>query len=222
MTDPFGDWLVGDWTRLGAVAGKAALMYAAALLALRVGERRMLAQWTTTDFVAAVAIGAIIGRTAVASRQSFVVGAVAIATLVAVHRAASVLRFHRWGRKLSDHPVRVLVTHGRISGRQLRVCGLTESDLYAQLRRRGVFVRPVGRPLRPLRERRGADGRHRGRPGRARADAGERRSARVGRLVARRRGAAAERRSSVGARRPRDPRPAPLPRRGRSCHPEEV
>lgn len=132
-------WLIGNWAHLGAVAGKAALMYAAALLGLRLGERRTLAQWTIADFVAAVAVGAIVGRTAIASRQSFATGAVAIVTLVVVHRLASVVRFSAPLRRLTDHPVRVLVSDGRIIRGQLRVCGLTESDLFAQLRLRGVF-----------------------------------------------------------------------------------
>lgn len=40
-------WVVGQWSQLGVVAGKAALMYVTAL----VGERRTLPQWTIIDFV---------------------------------------------------------------------------------------------------------------------------------------------------------------------------
>ena len=67
-------WLTGGWAHLGAVAGKAALMYATALVALRLGERRTLAQWTIIDFATAVAMGAIIGRTAIAGTQSYATG----------------------------------------------------------------------------------------------------------------------------------------------------
>lgn len=70
-------------------------MYATALVALRLGERRTLAQWTIIDVVAAVALGAIVGRTAVAETQSYATGAVALATVVSVHRVASLLRFKR-------------------------------------------------------------------------------------------------------------------------------
>ena len=41
--------------------------------------------------------------------------------------------------KLVDHRVRVLVAHGQLRRRQLFVCGLTEHDLAAQLRQRGVL-----------------------------------------------------------------------------------
>jgi len=66
-------------------AGKAALMYATALTGLRLSERRTLAQWSTIDFVAAVAVGAVVGRTAIASTQSFAAGAVALVVLLALH-----------------------------------------------------------------------------------------------------------------------------------------
>lgn len=110
-------WIIGDWTSLGQVAGKAALKYVTALIGLRLGERRTLAQWTIIDFATAVAMGAVIGRTAIAEAQSYVTGAVALLTLVAVHRAASRLRFNPLLGKLLDHRVRVLVAHGSAARR---------------------------------------------------------------------------------------------------------
>ena len=132
-------WLTGDSAHLGIVAAKAALMYFTALLALRVGERRTLAQWTIIDFATAVAMGAIIGRSAVAGSQSYATGAVAIVTLIVAHRVVSVLRFNRFLGKLADHRVRVLVEGGQVRRRELRRCGLTDDDLFAQLRQKGVF-----------------------------------------------------------------------------------
>jgi uncharacterized membrane protein YcaP (DUF421 family) len=132
-------WIVDHWDHLGLVAGKAVLMYVTAVVGLRLGERRTLAQWTIIDFATAVAVGAIVGRTATAGTQSYATGAVALMTLIAVHRLTSLLRFHPVVGKLFDHRIRVLVDHGQLRRRQLRVCGLTDNDLYAQLRQRGVF-----------------------------------------------------------------------------------
>lgn len=132
-------WLVGGSGALWEVAAKAALMYLAALVAFRLGERRTLAQWTLIDFATAVASGAIIGRTAVAHGQSWLSGTAALATLIACHRVASLLRFHPLLGKLIDHRVRVLVADGRLRTRELRRCGLTDNDIYTQLRQRGVF-----------------------------------------------------------------------------------
>jgi uncharacterized membrane protein YcaP (DUF421 family) len=133
-------WLVGHASSEWEVAAKAALMYVTALLALRVGERRTLAQWTIIDFATAVAMGAIIGRTAIAGTQSYLTGAVAVCTLVVIHRVASLLRLRPALGKLFDHRIRVLVADGQLRPRELHRCGLTDGDLFTQLRQRGVFA----------------------------------------------------------------------------------
>jgi uncharacterized membrane protein YcaP (DUF421 family) len=120
------------------VAAKAALMYLVAVFALRSGPRRTLAQWTAIDFAAAVAVGAIIGRTALAHGQSFLIGAVALVTILAMHVLAMVGRFNPTIAKLVDHRIRVLVDHGRLRRDQLRLCGLTDNDVLSQLRQLGV------------------------------------------------------------------------------------
>lgn len=131
-------WLTGQGAGLGIVAAKATLMYLATVIGLRIGQRRTLAQWTAIDFAAAVALGAIIGRTSLASNQSFAVGAVALATILAAHSLMMYGRFSRWLAKLVDHRVRVLLVDGRLCMSQLRICGLTENDVLAKLRAQGV------------------------------------------------------------------------------------
>lgn len=132
-------WLTTSGAVLAMVAGKAALMYVTALLGLRLSQRRTLAQLTVFDFVAAVAVGAIVGRTAIADGQSYAAGAVALVTILVLHQLASLLRFHPGLNKLTDHRVRVLVVDGQLRRHQLRRSGLTDNDLYAELRLRGVF-----------------------------------------------------------------------------------
>ena len=41
--------------------------------------------------------------------------------------------------KLTDRRVRVLVEHGRLRDRQLRICGITKTDLFPQLRQQGAY-----------------------------------------------------------------------------------
>lgn len=130
--------LVGGVNGLGWVAVKAALMFAVAVAGLRIGERRTLAQLGAFDFAVAVAVGAIIGRTATSSSTSFATGAVALATLLVVHRIVAALRRHGWLGNLVDQPPRALITHGRIRPRELARAGLTTGDLYALLRERAV------------------------------------------------------------------------------------
>ena len=65
-----------------------------ALVDLRLGHRRTLSHWTAIDFAAAVALGAIIGRTTVAEGQSVAIGAAALVTIPVAHYVVAVGRFH--------------------------------------------------------------------------------------------------------------------------------
>jgi len=132
-------WLVAGTGTLATAAAKAALMYVTALLGLRVAHRRTLAQWTAIDFAAAVAVGAIVGRTAVASSEPLLVGVVALLTILLAHALVTFGRYLPWLTKLTDHRIRVLLDHGRLRPRQLILCGVTEADLFAQLRQQGVY-----------------------------------------------------------------------------------
>src|SRR3982750_2841273 len=105
-------WLSGQTGELVGVFGKASLMYVTAVVGLRVAHRRTLSQWTAIDFAAAVAIGAVMGRTAVAEGQSFLVAAVALVTFLVAHALVTVGRGARWFERAVDHRVRVLVDHG--------------------------------------------------------------------------------------------------------------
>src|SRR3954467_2573727 len=107
-------WLVGQADTLVGVIGKALLMYGTAVVGLRLAHRRTLSQWTAIDFAAAVAIGAVMGRTAVAEGQSFLVGAVALVTFLAAHALVTLGRGNRWFAKAVDHRVRVLVHSGQL------------------------------------------------------------------------------------------------------------
>lgn len=131
-------WLTTNGSTIAEAAGKAALMYGVAVLGLRFAPRRTLAQWTAIDFAAAVAVGAIIGRTALASNQSFEAGAVALLTILAAHLLVTIARYDPRLAKLTDHRVRVLLVDGELRRDQLKLCGLTENDVFSKLRERGV------------------------------------------------------------------------------------
>ena len=130
--------LIGGAGGLGWVAAKAVLLFAVAVIGLRLGERRTLAQLGAFDFAVAVAIGAIIGRTVTTSSTSFATGAVALITLLVVHRLVAFARRHSRIARLIDHPPRLLVAGGEIQDRELARAGLTAADVYALLRRHGV------------------------------------------------------------------------------------
>jgi uncharacterized membrane protein YcaP (DUF421 family) len=130
--------LVGGAGGLGWVAAKAVLIFAVAVIGLRLGERRTLAQLGAFDFAVALAIGTIIGRTATTPSASFATGAVALVTLLAAHRLVAFARRHSRVARIIDHPPRVLIARGEIQDRELARAGLTTADVYALLRQNGV------------------------------------------------------------------------------------
>lgn len=132
------DELIGGVSGLGWVAVKAALLFAVAVIGLRLGERRTLAQLGAFDFAAAVAFGTIIGRTATAADTSFATGATALVTLLVAHRVVAFLRRRGRAAWVIDHPPRVLMAHGELLGRELARAGLTPADVYGLLRQRGI------------------------------------------------------------------------------------
>ncbi len=70
--------LIGDWHLAAFAALKALALFVTAGTAFRFTQRRTLADFTPFDWVTAVAVGAIIGRTATAWDTSVFVGAAAL------------------------------------------------------------------------------------------------------------------------------------------------
>ena len=130
--------LFGQIENLGWVAVKALLLYVTAVAGLRLTKRRVVAELSLFDFVAAVAVGAIVGRTATAADTSYITGAVALLIVIIAHGAITQLRLRPGMLFLTDHAPRILVTEGKIHHGELRRCGLTEEDLYATLRQHGI------------------------------------------------------------------------------------
>ena len=130
--------LVGGAALAGWVAVKALLLYLTAVIGFRLGERRTLAEMSAFDFVAAVAVGAIVGRVPNSNTTSYLAGATTLITILIAHRIVSKLRQTRKIAALFDHPPRVLVADGCVLRDELRKVGLTQDDLYGLLRQHGV------------------------------------------------------------------------------------
>ncbi|MER5645202.1 YetF domain-containing protein [Streptosporangium sp. NPDC002524] len=139
----FADALIGDWHRAAYAAVKALALFLTAVVAFRLTERRTMAEFAPFDWVAAVAVGAIVGRTATASDASWLTGAAALLALLAAHAAITRLRFLPVVSRLVDPPMRILIRDGNVNWRDLRRCGLTEADLDAVLHQHG-YHGPAG------------------------------------------------------------------------------
>jgi uncharacterized membrane protein YcaP (DUF421 family) len=120
-------------------AAKTSALFLTAAVFLRFTERRTLAEFAPFDWVAAVAVGAIVGRSATATDTSWLAAAAALICLLLTHAVVARLRFVPIVRKFIDPPPQVLIRDGRIDSRSLRRCGLTVADLDAVLRQHGMF-----------------------------------------------------------------------------------
>ncbi len=89
------------------------------------------------NWVTAVAVGAIVGRTATANDTSWLTGAAALLTLIGVHDVVAGLHCIPRVPRLVDPPVRVLIRDGAVDHRNLKRCRLTQDDLDAVLRHHG-------------------------------------------------------------------------------------
>lgn len=130
--------LIGEPARLGWVALKAVLLYLTAVFGFRLSERRTLAEMSAFDFVAAVAVGAIVGRVPNADTSYLAGAATLIAVLVSHSVVARLRRFPRASR-LFDHPPKLLVSQGKVLVSELHRAGLTTDDLHGLLRQHGIF-----------------------------------------------------------------------------------
>jgi uncharacterized membrane protein YcaP (DUF421 family) len=123
---------------LALVAGKAGLLYATAIIGLRLGKRRILAELSPFDFVAAVAVGAIVGRIPSAADADYLAGAVTLIAVLFAHALVSHLRHYSSVARLVDQSPRILVANGKILEDGLRRSGLSRADVESLLRQRGV------------------------------------------------------------------------------------
>ncbi|MBC5800934.1 MAG: DUF421 domain-containing protein [Candidatus Eremiobacteraeota bacterium] len=134
------DQIVSHVGSLGWVALKALLLFLTAVAGFRLAERRTVAQMGAFDFVAAVAVGAVVGRVPNSTTTSFLQGAVTLIAILAAHALLTRLRYHGTIAALVDHPPRLLVVHGRVKESQMRRSGLTRGDLFALLRGHDVHA----------------------------------------------------------------------------------
>jgi uncharacterized membrane protein YcaP (DUF421 family) len=131
-------WLVGNGAVLLHTVVKSVLLFVTAVVGFRLGERRTLAELAAFDFVAVISVGAIIGRTATAADSAFLTGAIALATILLTHRLITRLRYRPKIARLVDQQLRLLVIDGELRHDEIRKSGLTQADVLAVLRQRGV------------------------------------------------------------------------------------
>lgn len=130
--------LFGEADSLGWIALKAVLLYLTAVFGFRLGERRTLSQLSPFDFVAAVAVGSIVGRVPNAHDASYLSGIATLAAVLLAHGLVTKLRLMPGMSAVLDRSPHLVLARGEILDEELRRCGLTREDLHSLLRQQGI------------------------------------------------------------------------------------
>jgi uncharacterized membrane protein YcaP (DUF421 family) len=120
------------------MALRAAVVYAAMVVVVRLGKKRFMSKATAFDVILGIMLGSVASRGITGNAPLGPVLAAAC-ILLAMHWVFSALavRWHLFGEAVKGHPV-VLVREGRVDERAMRAAHLTGHDLQEDLRRRGL------------------------------------------------------------------------------------
>jgi uncharacterized membrane protein YcaP (DUF421 family) len=114
------------------------VVYLVFVLLLRLFGQRTVATLSIVDLASVMAVGALVGRTALLAEPSLATGLLGLVTLLVTHRAFTTLQ-HRtpFGRWLGHAPV-VLAWHGELLPDAMRRARVGPGEMRQQLRLAGV------------------------------------------------------------------------------------
>ncbi len=138
--DGFASWLWSGWDAVAFVAASTAMMFVAALVATRLGGRRTLAQMSAYDTMVTIALGTIIGGTAMAKEPPFSQALTALVTLLVLQAIVGMIRrrSERLRNALEFSPV-VVFEEGQINKHRTPFgAQLTLGEVATKLRRAGI------------------------------------------------------------------------------------
>lgn len=127
-----------SWSEAGQVVVSAVGIYLAFLVLLRIVGQRALASMSSFDFAAAVAVGAVMGRSLLGYTPTLLAGVIGLTTLFALQTAFGLLRRTPRLQALMSNPPVVLLRDGRVLHGNLRAAHLIEDELREKLRLNGI------------------------------------------------------------------------------------
>jgi uncharacterized membrane protein YcaP (DUF421 family) len=113
--------------------------FAALFTMLRVSGKRTLSKLNVFDFVFVVAVGSVFASTIISKDVTLVEGVTALATLIVIQLilAELAVRYPRVERIINGEPT-LLLSHGKFIHRALRKERITEEEVRAAIRQKGV------------------------------------------------------------------------------------
>jgi uncharacterized membrane protein YcaP (DUF421 family) len=116
-------------------------IYVALVVLVRIGGQRGLVAMSGADVACVIALGAVVGRTALLAEPTLVTGVIALSVLFGMQRVLTILgRGPRLGRILTRRPV-VLFRDGQLCEDGMRRARVSDDDLRQRLRLAGVSHR---------------------------------------------------------------------------------
>lgn len=118
----------------GQIAARAAVVYLAGVILVRIGKSRLLSRATPLDIILAFILGSVLSR-GITGSASLSGTIVATATLIALHYLFTALAYRsRWCGWLIKGSSYVLVSDGQIDWNNMRQSHITEADLREAMR----------------------------------------------------------------------------------------
>ena len=116
-------------------------IYLALVVLVRIGGQRGLVALSGADVACVIALGAVVGRTALLAEPTLVTGVIALVVLFGMQRLLTVLvRSTRAGRTLARRSI-VLMRDGVVCQEGMRRARVSDDDLRQRLRLAGVAHR---------------------------------------------------------------------------------
>jgi uncharacterized membrane protein YcaP (DUF421 family) len=128
-----------DVGELLTIAGRAAIVYVALLIGLRLMGKREIGQMTVFDLVVVLLLSNAVQNAMVGPDTSVQGGLVAAFVLLVANRAVAAARLHSaaWGRLIEGNPT-VLIQEGQILDAAIRKEGLERAQVEMAMREHGV------------------------------------------------------------------------------------
>ncbi|WNB86937.1 YetF domain-containing protein [Cellulomonas sp. ATA003] len=130
--------LGASWGDVARVVVTTVGIYTALVVLIRVVGQRSLASMSGFDVGCVVALGAILGRTALLESPTLLIGVVALVTFFAMQGVLGVLRQDRRFDRLVNRPPVLLVDDGEVLTDALRRAHVSPDELRQRLRLAGV------------------------------------------------------------------------------------
>jgi len=136
---PHPPFFFESWYNVGRTVTLSVVGFAALIALLRVSGKRTLSKMNVFDFVFVVAVGSVFASTIISKDVTLVEGLAALGTLVGIQLilAELAVRSSTAERIINGEPT-LLLTHGRFLTRALKRERVTEEEVRAAIRAKGV------------------------------------------------------------------------------------